>query len=162
MKKFTSIMTMIVTGMLILSACAPAGPGTANPGTPEITIPLPTGTAPLPTGTAPSPTITAVEPTAEEQLIITLDDQGETINLATGQSFLLKLGEEYTWEVTISDQTVLSRVKGILVVQGAQGVYASQQAGTVTLTANGDPLCRQAQPQCEAPSIEFQITVVVA
>ena len=155
MKKFTSIMTMIVTGMLILSACAPAGPGTANPGTPEIT-------APLPTGTAPSPTITAVEPTAEEQLIITLDDQGKTFNLAVGQSFLLKLGEEYTWEVTISDQTVLSRVKGILVVQGAQGVYAAQQAGTVTLTANGDPLCRQAQPQCEAPSIEFQITVVVA
>lgn len=155
MRKITPILTMIVTGMLILSACAPAGPGTANPGTPEIT-------APLPTGTAPSPTMTAVEPTAEEQLIITLDDQGKTINLAVGQSFLLKLGEEYTWEVTISDQTVLSRVKGILVVRGAQGVYAAQQAGTVTLTANGDPLCRQSQPQCEAPSIQFQITVVVA
>jgi hypothetical protein len=154
MRKITSILTMIVTGMLVLSACSPQ-PAQDTPVTP-------TSLPPTQTAISPTPTAAALEPTAQGQLIITLDDQGKTINLAVGQSFLLKLGEEYTWEVTISDQTVLSRVKGILVVQGAQGVYAAQQVGTVTLTANGDPLCRQSQPQCEAPSIQFQITIVVA
>ena len=95
------------------------------------------------------------------QKIVTRDDQGKTITLNTGDSFLLQLGEQFTWDISISDQNVLSRVINIAVVKGAQGVYIAHQPGTVTLTANGDPLCRQSQPPCMMPSIAFKITVIV-
>jgi hypothetical protein len=78
-----------------------------------------------------------------------------------GQSFLLKLGELYDWEVTVSDQNVVSRARNITVVRGAQGVYDALQAGTAKLTATGDPLCRQLTPACGMPSILFTVTVVV-
>ena len=107
------------------------------------------------------PASTEVEPAADGQKIITLEDQNKTINLAVGESFLLKLGEEYTWEVNISNQDVLSRVKNIAVVRGAQGIYTAHQAGTVTLSAAGDPQCRQSQPPCAMPSIQFEITIIV-
>jgi hypothetical protein len=74
---------------------------------------------------------------------------------------LLKLGEQYDWAVAISDQNVVSRVKNIAVVRGAQGVYDALRAGTVTLTATGDPACRQSQPPCMMPSRVFMVTIVV-
>jgi hypothetical protein len=74
---------------------------------------------------------------------------------------LLQLGEEYTWDVSVSDQNVVSRVRNITVVRGAQGIYNALQAGTVTLSATGDPVCLQAKPPCAMPSIMFEIKVVV-
>ena len=158
MKKITSIQSIILMGMLILSACAIQQPIKTDPGTPEVTA-KPSETSveitPVP------PTSTQVPPTDPVQKIITRDDQGKTIDLAVGENFLLQLGEQYTWDVTVSDQTVVSRVKNITVVRGAQGIYEALKAGTVTLTATGDPVCRQAKPPCGMPSIMFSITIVV-
>jgi hypothetical protein len=92
---------------------------------------------------------------------ITLADNGKTFDLAVGQSFLLDLGEGYDWNVTIADQNVVSRVIGILVIRGAQGVYVARHPGQTTLTAVGDPPCRQASPPCAAPSRTFSVTLVV-
>ena len=89
------------------------------------------------------------------------NDQGKTITMNTGDSFLLQLGDVYTWDISISDQAILSRVMNIAVIKGAQGVYIAHQPGTVTLIAAGDPLCRQSQPPCMMPSIAFKVTVVV-
>jgi hypothetical protein len=162
MKKTVSIPTFIVIGMLIVSACTQQQPAQAGPLTPVVEPPATTvsgGT--IDVITPEPPTSTPVDLAAGGQKIVRLDDQGKTMNLAVGEGFLLKLGEGYTWEVSISDQNVLSRVMNIAVVRGAQGVYDAHQAGTVTLSAAGDPECRQSQPPCGMPSILFTITIVV-
>jgi hypothetical protein len=92
---------------------------------------------------------------------ITLADNGKTIHMIVGQSFLLKLGEYYDWNISISDQNVISRVKNIAVIRGAQGVYDALAKGTVVLSAVGDPTCRSATPACASPSIEFSVTISV-
>ncbi|VVB87279.1 Uncharacterised protein [uncultured archaeon] len=99
--------------------------------------------------------------TAPSGRIITLDDDGKTITLQVNESFLLKLGEGYDWNITIDDQTVLSRVVNVLVIRGAQGIYEAHKLGRATLTAVGDPPCRKAKPPCAAPSRLFSLNVVV-
>jgi hypothetical protein len=133
MKTIRSLMLVLVSGVVFLSAC------TAQPARPE----------------------PAATPAADGSLTVTLDDQGKTVNMNVGDSFLLKLGEQYNWDIAISDQAVLSRVKNIAVIRGAQGIYDALQAGTVTLSATGDPLCRQSQPACEMPTILFSVKVTV-
>ena len=39
--------------------------------------------------------------------------------------------------------------------------YEANKTGSTTLTASGDPVCRQSQPPCALPSRLFQITVEV-
>jgi carboxyl-terminal processing protease len=92
---------------------------------------------------------------------VTLDNAGQKTTMKVGQRLLLKLGEEYDWTVTIADQSILSRVKGVTVVRGAQGLYEADKAGSTTLSASGDPVCRQSQPPCAVPSRLFEITVEV-
>ena len=111
----------------------------------------------------------AATPTAQPTLVsqgdpsprITLADNGKTVTFTAGQTFLLFLGENYNWSLSITDQNVISRVKNIAVIRGAQGVYDVLQAGTTMLSATGDPTCRDQQPACEMPSIQFQVTIVV-
>ncbi|MFN2167673.1 MAG: S41 family peptidase, partial [Anaerolineae bacterium] len=92
---------------------------------------------------------------------VTLDNDGEAITLRVGDTFLLKLGEEYDWTVTVTDQTILSRMTNVMVVRGAQGLYEAQKPGMTTLTASGDPVCLQSQPPCAMPSRSFEIQVDV-
>jgi hypothetical protein len=94
-------------------------------------------------------------------LTITLADNGKTIELKVGDRFLLKLGNGYVWNISITDETIISRVKNITVVKGAQGVYQALKAGTTDLVAVGDPPCRAYTPPCMAPSIMFKVTIVV-
>jgi basic membrane lipoprotein Med (substrate-binding protein (PBP1-ABC) superfamily) len=143
MKKTISLLTIMMISTLILSACMQILPTPVSTATPEPTKPVPTATVP------------------GDSKTITLDDQGKTIHLAVGDSFLLKLGEDYTWDVQISDQSVVSRVKNIMVIRGAQGVYDALVIGTTTLTATGNPVCLQEQPPCGRPSILFSITIEV-
>jgi hypothetical protein len=124
---------ILLIGVFVLSACAK---GPAQPG--------------------PSAT-----PQSDGTRVVTLDDQGKAISVAVGDEFLLKLGETYNWDISISDQSVLSRVMGIAVIRGAQGVYQAHTPGTVTLSATGDPQCRQAQPACAMPSLLFTVTITV-
>ena len=129
MKIIRSIALILMTGALFLSACA----------------------------SQPVPPIPSVNPASDGSITVTMDDQGKTISLAVGDSFLLKLGDLYSWDITVSDQGVLSRVKNIAVIRGAQGIYEAHQAGTVTLSAKGDPQCLQSQPPCASPSVQFSI-----
>jgi hypothetical protein len=134
MKIIRPFLKIFMPGVLLLSACAPL----------------------LPIQPAPSPT-----PPSGGSQTVTLEDQGRKISLAIGDEFLLKLGEGYNWDVAISDQAVLSRVIGIAVIRGAQGLYAAHKAGTVSLDATGDPQCRQSKPACAMPSLKFNVTVTV-
>jgi photosystem II stability/assembly factor-like uncharacterized protein len=92
---------------------------------------------------------------------VTLADDGQTITLRVGQRFLLDLGADYEWTVTVDDPAVVSRVVNVLTIRGSQGLYEAHQPGRTTLGATGDPICRQAQPPCGAPSRLFRLQVVV-
>jgi hypothetical protein len=105
--------------------------------------------------------LTAVEVTTQESQTITLPDNGRTITLNVNETFLLKLGEGYDWNITIDDQTIFSRVVNVLVVRGAQGIYVAHRPGNATLTAVGSPECLKSQPPCARPSILFKLFVVV-
>ncbi|MCA9940453.1 MAG: hypothetical protein KC418_17565 [Anaerolineales bacterium] len=96
-----------------------------------------------------------------ENLEVTLANNNQTVTVPVGHSFLLKLGEDYTWSVDVTDDGIVSRVPNMAVVRGAQGVYEARQAGNTTLTAAGEPLCRQQTPPCGRPSILFQIHINV-
>jgi hypothetical protein len=143
----------------LLAACGPTPVATslATPSSPLATPPSSPG-SPLPTAAA-TPGSTATP--GDSGLTVTLENEGQTIALHPGDRFLLSLGEEYDWTVTVADESVVSRVIGITVIRGAQGVYEAKQAGTTTLTAVGDPPCRKSSPPCMAPSKQFQVTFTV-
>ena len=137
MKQRMSLIAGLLVLVLGVSACA---------GQPARATATATPTEPQPTGGGRT---------------VTLDNDGQTLTLQAGETFLLKLGEEYDWTITLSDETIVSRVVNILVVRGAQGVYSAHKAGTTTLSATGDPTCRQAQPPCERPSRMFSLQIAV-
>lgn len=118
---------------------------------PAVLVPPPAGATDDGSGSQPIPTNG-----------ITLADNGKTIALHPGDTFLLNLGmDSFDWTVDIDDQNVLSRVKGVMVTRGAQGIYEAHGPGQAMLTATGNPLCRNSVPACEMPSIMFSITVIV-
>ncbi len=49
--------------------------------------------------------ITPLLASAQESQTVTLADNGRTITLKVNETFLLKLGEGYDWNITIDDQT---------------------------------------------------------
>lgn len=93
---------------------------------------------------------------------VTLADNNKTFEITSGDRLVLKLGEQYNWEINIDNMDVLSRVKNIMVIRGSQGVFESKMTGTAVLEAQGDPICLQETPQCGMPSILFKITVHVS
>ena len=151
-------------------------------GTPSVVCPCPSGAfPPVPSqgGTAGgtpvicncpaiflSPTILPTEGVSTQFPASTADvtqqDNGKTFYLHPGESFLLNLGTDvFEWTVDIDNQDVLSRVKNVMVIRGAQGIYQANNPGQAVLTAVGNPFCRNSVPACMAPSLLFKITVIV-
>ena len=171
--------------LLILLTCAACAPTAAVPvidsGTSLPKCPCPSGAFPTgqPQGgltvhptvicNCPAillpPTISATEvvPTSPAMSSnITLDDNGKTVILHPGDSFLLDLGTDvFDWTVAVDDQNVLARLKNVMVILGAQGIYEAKDPGQAILTTVGDPLCRNSVPACAAPSMQFKIAVIV-
>ena len=50
---------------------------------------------------------------------ITLDSSGQPLQLRIGQRFLVKLGNDYNWSVSVDNESIVSRVINITVVNGA-------------------------------------------
>ncbi len=107
--------------------------------------------------TPAAPTSTAAVPEAK---IVTSADDNKTITLQVNETFLLKLGEGYYWNITIDDQTIISRVPNVLVVRGAQGIYRAHEPGRATLTAFGKPICPPGQPCPELVRV-FRLYIIV-
>jgi hypothetical protein len=143
----------------MLSACASLGvqAGQPAPSATPVTTHVPTP-APQPTST---PVVITPAPDGGASNIVTLDNNNQLITLHPGENFLLKLGETYQWEPVIDNQDVISRAMTFAVIRGAQGLYSAHQPGTATLTATGDPLCRQTKPACAMPSIVFTLHIEV-
>ncbi|MEX0854712.1 MAG: hypothetical protein WD018_02980 [Nitrosopumilaceae archaeon] len=102
------------------------------------------------------------ETNQNEPTTITQENNNQTIELNVGDTFLLKLGEEYMWNVEIDSDDVVSRVKNIAVIRGAQGVYEAKMPGSATLSAAGDLPCREEVPPCAAPTILVKIQINVS
>jgi hypothetical protein len=168
-KNFHTVVAVLGLAALLVAACASnrsigptAPPESATPDIATSTAEPPTAVpTDAPVGAYPSPLPSSGGTAVPDSLQATLADNGSTLTLHVGQTFLLMLGDQYEWDVMVADQTVLSRVKNIAVIRGAQGVYQALAAGTTTLTAAGNPACRQSKPACAMPSVAFELTVVV-
>ncbi|HEX7473421.1 MAG TPA: hypothetical protein VF323_10085 [Candidatus Limnocylindrales bacterium] len=90
---------------------------------------------------------------------MTQADDGTVLHLAVGQQFLLDLGASMSWAVTVADQNVVGLVPGIVVIQGAQGVYVARTAGTTLLNAVGSLHCTSGA--CPMFRIAFSVTIKV-
>jgi hypothetical protein len=140
----------------------PNPPTAAAPGSPVVSTPQSVATTGGTPPATPVGTIPLTGPTQAGGLTITRDNNGQTISLHPGDRFVLSLGEEYDWTLTIDHQDVLHRVLNITPLRGSQGVYEVQSAGSAMLTAAGDPPCRQSKPACSLPSYSFELNVTVA
>jgi hypothetical protein len=90
---------------------------------------------------------------------VTLADNGTMLRLAVGQEFLFDLGSSLDWAATVADQDIVSRVIGVLVVQGAQGIYEARAPGTTVLSAIGSPICSSGI--CPLYRVAFKVTITV-
>ena len=146
---------------LLLAACGTVAT-TPSAGTGGATVG--TSAAATVSGALPTPSPAAspgvVTPGAEGLTVSTADDGG-TVALVVGQRFLLALGNDLDWTVTVGDPAVVSRVVNIMVVRGAQGVYVANAPGETTLSATGDAPCRKATPPCAVSSRAFRIRIIV-
>jgi hypothetical protein len=98
---------------------------------------------------------------APELRVVTLEDNGATIELRTNEEFELRLGGDYTWLVDIADPTVVDRSLVILIYPPpprGEGIYRALRPGTTKLTATGTATC---YPACLQPSAVFTVTLVV-
>jgi hypothetical protein len=107
----------------------------------------------------PSPTKTAT-PSPSPSLVVTLAANGTTLRLAVGERFLLDLGGNVTWTVTVANPQVVTRLQGIPVPSGDQGVFVALAPGTTILTAVGSPPC--ASGICPLFRLGFRVTITVA
>jgi hypothetical protein len=92
---------------------------------------------------------------------ITLADNQQTLELAVGETFALRLGEQFSWEVQAPQGDVLVPAAGGPLEPGEQGLYRAQSPGQVELIATGDPECAKSEPACMMPSMLFRLVVVV-
>jgi hypothetical protein len=160
----TKIVLVLAMFALALSACAPSSAIAAQlTPSPTTVIRLVTST-PVP-GDTPAAIGTPAEVvptgTPDGGIVVSRSNDNQTVTLHVGQSFLLNLGQEYDWSPVIDDQSVISRIPNISVIMGAQGIYLAHQAGSATMTATGDPPCRQAKPACMMPSLVFTLNIQV-
>ena len=137
-------------------ALAGCGAGAAAPQRPTALVPTHAGT---PASSAPVSSPPAISTTASSSLRVTLADNGKTVTMHVGDTFLLALGTQQ-WTVHVGDQTVVARVPNIMVVLGAQGVYRALKVGSTTLSASGTPACPQGAP-CPLYRLGFSVTLHV-
>ena len=100
--------------------------------------------------------------TSDSGKILTLGQNNQEIVLQKGERFLLNLGSNYDWSLNVGNNTVISRVPNVMVIQGAQGLFEAHNGGNTTLEATGDPPCLKATPRCGMPSILFKVNVSVS
>ncbi|GEM_PF-2629724 len=91
---------------------------------------------------------------------VTLEDNGKTIDLLVGDMLRVDLGTNYEWRVTVEDETVLTP----LYTMGSWAMplfYRANSPGETRLSAVGELPCHRAQPPCLAPSLFFEVQVIV-
>jgi membrane protein implicated in regulation of membrane protease activity len=92
---------------------------------------------------------------------ITIDDAGKTIILKVGEKFELLLKREiYEWTVTDFDRALVTKLTDAS-AKGSQGIFQAVKAGRTQLSAVGELPCHKSVPPCLAPSLLFEVTLVI-
>ena len=94
------------------------------------------------------------------QLDVTMADNGSTLVLTAGQSFVLKLSASLKWNVSIADPSIISQAQTFAAIPGAQGMYVAQRTGQTELSAVGTAICAPGQ-MCPMFVVLFKLTIVV-
>lgn len=94
-------------------------------------------------------------------LVITLDHVGKTLTMRRQGGFLLRLGEEYNWSVTVHPPDILTQNRKISLSPGEQGVFLARQKGSAVLRAVGKPVCLAFDPPCLRPAVLFEMYVLI-
>ena len=95
-------------------------------------------------------------------LTITLEDAGKTIALTVGEKFQVALKRGgYEWTVNRVDSSVVTKLPDAPTVRDAQGIFQALVAGTTQFSAVGELPCHKSTPPCLAPTLLFQVTLVV-
>lgn len=174
-RRFFTFLVLFLAVAVLLSACAPA-PRTIEPTQVAVNHQDPTSIlivlrSPTPSPT-PGPTSTPTEtPTPDPGvgdpeeyyggLVITMEEVGQTLMMKPNRAFLLRLGEDYAWTVSVDPPDALTLNKKIVPESGEQGVFIARKVGKATLRAVGDPVCRQTEPPCARPSLLFTLKIIV-
>ncbi len=148
----------VLTATVALAGC---GAGAAAPHGSSAPTATRSGTSASSTAGAPTTpsSTTSSASTAASPARVTLSDNGKTVTLHVGGTFLLALGTQQ-WTVQIADPTVVARVPNVMVVRGAQGIYRALQPGTTTLEASARPTC-PAGVACPLYVLGFRVTLHV-
>jgi hypothetical protein len=105
------------------------------------------------------PQTTTAEP---KNIVATLDDKEKTITLSKGDTVLLKFGNEtFDWTITVENQKIIDRVKNVMVMSDAQGLYKALASGTTDFVVKGEPKCFKTAPQCALALVGFKIHILV-
>jgi hypothetical protein len=155
----------------LVSACSPYDPMAGQP-----TMPFKSPTSIYLALRTPRPTLTptpVITPTITRTpdpdpgfyyggigLIVTLDYVGQTIKVKKQESFILQLGDAYTWGLKF-DPAIISRNMKIMPEIGQQGVFIARERGHTILKAVGEPACLQEKPPCALPDVLFQVLFIV-
>lgn len=90
---------------------------------------------------------------------LTESDNNTTITVPVGDSIELKLPTDLTWDVSISNASVLKRPP-VALATDVQGLWDANAAGESVITANGTPQCNTGEA-CPQFIVHFQTTVEV-
>ncbi|HEY3138864.1 MAG TPA: hypothetical protein VGL29_22780 [Blastocatellia bacterium] len=95
-------------------------------------------------------------------LTITLEDAGKTITLRVGEKFQVALKRSgYEWTVNRFDSSVVTKLPDAPAVSDAQGIFQALVVGTTQFSAVGELPCHKSTPPCLAPTLLFQVTLIV-
>ena len=149
-----------------MRGCRVLGRDGSTDGQPEpprnsLSLPTPSVTGTLPSAPAalPTPTALLLAPDAAP-LVVTIANDGTTLNLAVGQRFTLNLGNGVDWTVKVADEQVVQHVTGVPLPAGAQGVYEARTPGSTVLSAVGIPHCTSGV--CPLFRLGFSVTITVS
>lgn len=95
-------------------------------------------------------------------LIVTFDENSQTIELAVGEKFQLVLKKDnYLWDAPQFDPKVLAKLSEDPPTPGTQGIFQAIAPGSTKLTSVGSFPCYFNNPPCLAPSVAFGVTIEV-
>lgn len=156
---------------ILVTACSSQIPETEIPATESIRLQTQTTPQPSPDPVrTPTPNKLAANTSTPEDgvedlsdyyggLVITLDHVGQTIDMIPGQGFLLRLGDEYAWTVSIEPAELLTINRKITPELTEQGVYIARKKGKAYLSAIGVPGCKQLSPPCSRPNVLYRLMI---
>lgn len=112
-----------------------------------------------------SPTIppTVTPPKGAHSLTLTMDDNGKHVLIKQGDLILIALDDTFysKWTIVVADPTILTIIQDATLPLHSQALYKAAQSGQTTLTATGEPKCRNSVPPCQIEPRPFTVQITV-